>query len=497
MPHSQLASLFKRPPLRIAGFWVAMWIFAPSAFAQTLVPQSAAPTATSPQRPTTKQPDSPSRSFRLSDRRQPIDPAPLEARGIHRHVSRRLVLYTDLVDPEVAQLPPLVDAAYETLVTQLGKLPPSRENDEFQVNGYLMRSQPLFRELGLLPGDLARFDHGRNRGYEFWLNEQPTHYYRAHLLLHEFTHCYTTVVRHGLLQTGWYMEGIAELFATHRIDEEGRFEFAHLPRERAQFAGLGRIRLLEDARRDGHLLSLTEVQQQPYERFLKPEAYAWSWALCQFLAGHPRYRAPFLQASQSVSTGDNDAKLRQLLSQPTLPREWEWFTRDICHGYDQTLAAVTPPGSLPTDARSPAGGAAASDQADRTLPRADDQRPPERAGSFVIQARAGWQLTPVILTTQRPVTLEAHGRFRLRTEPQPWVSTAAGVSIKYHAGLPLGRLIGRIWPQDPQVPTPPDLDLGSKATVVPPIAGRLYLRLNDGWSELADNEGEVRISATE
>ena len=432
-----------------------------------------------------QKPDSTDRLFRLTDRRQPIDPGPLAARGIRRHASQRLILFTDVIDPQVAQLPQLVDAAYGNLVTQLGELPPSRERDEFQVTGYLMRSQPLFREAGLLPKDLAQFDHGRNRGYEFWLNEQPTPYYRAHLLLHEFTHCYTTVVRHGLLQTGWYMEGIAELFATHNLDKDGQFQFAHIPQQRTQFPGLGRIRLIEEARRDGNLLSLTEVQQQPYERFLKPEAYAWSWALCQFLMGHPRYRAPFLEASQSVTTAATDAKLRQLLSQPTLAREWEWFTRDLCHGYDQMLATITPPGQLSnTVSASPT-----------KVKSTQDAKTP--AGSVIIRAKGGWQLTPLDLTAQHPLTLEAFGRFQLQTEPQPWVCTAAGVSIKYHIGLPLGRLVGRIWPDDPQVPTPPDLDLGSRATVVPPVSGRLYLRLNDAWNELADNRGEVRVCPTE
>lgn len=494
----KLASLSAERLLHTVGVWLLLSMFAVPSWAQPSASRPASsPRAGAPSGPEQK-PDSAARSFRLSDRRQPIDPGPLAARGIRRHASKRLILFTDVIDPEVAQLPQLVDAAYDNLVTQLGELPPSRERDEFQVTGYLIRSQPLFREAGLLPDDLARFDHGRNRGYEFWLNEQPTPYYRAHLLLHEFTHCYTTVVRHGLLQTGWYMEGIAELFATHNLDKDGQFQFALIPQQRTQFPGLGRIRLIEEARRDGNLLSLTEVQQQPYERFLKPEAYAWSWALCQFLTGHPRYRAPFLEASHSVTTAGTDAKLRQLLSQPSLAREWEWFTRDLCHGYDQMLATINPPDKLPNSvSNSPAKGKSTRDSNANADSQPEDDRSNTPAGSLIIRAKGGWQLTPLDLTTQSPLTLEAFGRFQLQTEPQTWVSTAEGVSIRYHAGLPLGRLVGRIWPDDPQVPTPPDLDLGSRATVAPTISGRLYLRLNDAWNELADNQGEVRVSPTE
>jgi len=412
--------------------------------------------------------------YRLSDRRPALAVESVTARGIQRHVSRRLILWTDVMAPEVAQLPALADGAYDHLVKQLGQLPPTREGEEFQVTGYLMRDQRLFRELGLLPDDLAKFDHGRNRGYEFWLNEQPTAYYRAHLLLHEFTHCYTTVVQHGLLKSGWFMEGIAELFATHTQAAEGRWQFGVFPDERARYPGLGRIKLLETARRDNELLSMTGVINQRYERFLQPEGYAWSWALCQFLYHHPRYRERFRGAVRDITTGGPGEHLRELLDQPGLEREWEWFTRDLMHGYDLTGCAI----ELPEGQRAEPAG----DGKDRGSP------------GPVILANRGWQPTGIRLHAGQPVRLGVQGTFLLRADPQPWQSTAEGVSIRYFGGLPLGRLVGRIWPSDPQVPTPPDLNLGSRPSVQPPIDGWLYLRLNDAWNELADNEGEVRVT---
>lgn len=438
-------------------------------------PRRESPLPRSPASPQGRELPAPGTLLRLSDRRPAVDPAPLRQRGIRRHAGRRLVLWTDVTDPAVAELPGLADAAYDALVTRLGELPPTREGDDFQVTGYLMKDQMLFRELKLLPDDLARFNHGRNRGYEFWLNEQPTPYYRAHLLLHEFTHCYTTVVRHGLLQTGWYMEGIAELFATHAREAEGEpWQFAVWPAHRSQFPGLGRIKLIEEARRAGTPLSLTQVMEQPYERFLEPEAYAWSWALCRFLSGHPRHGEEFLAASRAVTSGDTDTRLRQLLNNPALAREWEWFARDLCHGYDFTRAAVMPP---------------------ETAPSADESESPDRdPPAMVITADRGWQVTGLTLQADVPLLLEAKGEFQLQPGPKPWISSPAGVSIRYHAGRPLGRLIGRIWPTDPTTPTPDDIDIGSRGKIVPKVNGWLYLRLNDAWDELADNAGEVRVS---
>jgi hypothetical protein len=37
------------------------------------------------------------------------------------------------------------------------------------------------------------------------------------------------------------------------------------------------------------------------------------------------------------------------------------------------------------------------------------------------------------------------------------------------------------------------LPLGRGATIIPKVPGTLYLRINDNWSELADNMGKVTV----
>ena len=51
---------------------------------------------------------------------------------------------------------------------------------------------------GLLPDNLPSFLNGRHRGQEFWLNDQDQDYYRRHLVIHEATHCYMTIIAEEL-----------------------------------------------------------------------------------------------------------------------------------------------------------------------------------------------------------------------------------------------------------------------------------------------------------
>ncbi len=132
------------------------------------------------------------KKYRPSDARPKHNVAALKAVGIHRYASKHLELFTD-IKPELAKdLPPLVDQLYAALENYFGPLPPDREGSTFQMTGYIMADKRVFRETGLLPENLPGFYHGRNRGAEFWINDQEYDYFRRHLMLHEATHCYMT-----------------------------------------------------------------------------------------------------------------------------------------------------------------------------------------------------------------------------------------------------------------------------------------------------------------
>ena len=108
-----------------------------------------------------------------------------------------------------------------------------------------MEDRAKFAALDLLPAAKPDLDTGYSQGYELWLMEQPSAYFRRHLLLHEGTHgfMYTQL---GDTGPGWYMEGTAELFGTHGW-QEGKLAMRVMPPRREDVPMWGRIRLVKDA----------------------------------------------------------------------------------------------------------------------------------------------------------------------------------------------------------------------------------------------------------
>ena len=178
--------------------------------------------------------------YRIPDLRVRHDDARLSSLGITSTQSKRLKLYTDVPAERVKSIGPAVDALFVALTEYFGPLPPARDGSEFAVTGYLMADKARFRNAGLLPENLRPFLNGRHRGLEFWVNEQDTDYYRRHLVLHEFTHCFM-YSPDDVQIPAWYSEGMAELFGTHRLDAEGHYHFRVMPDRPDHFEGHGRI----------------------------------------------------------------------------------------------------------------------------------------------------------------------------------------------------------------------------------------------------------------
>ena len=222
-------------------------------------------------------------------------------------------------------LPPLADQLYEALVDYFGPLPLDPQGAEFQMTGYLIRDEAPFREQGLMD-ELPLLLHGKHHANRFWLRDQQQAYYRRHLLLHECTHCFMTFVP-GPTPPVWYMEGMAELFGTHRVDGDGRGEFRILPAAADVVDGWGRIAAIRRDCAEGRSLTLEGVLELPAEAFFRPEAYAWSWGLCRFLDSHPRYQERFRRLREHLHDGEFAVRFREAFGpeardlSPFLPRE--------------------------------------------------------------------------------------------------------------------------------------------------------------------------------
>jgi hypothetical protein len=417
----------------------------------------------------------PRSKFRPPDRRPKHDDQKLAAAGIHRYESKRLILYTD-IDPEIAEtLPPVVNHLYEALVEYFGPLPPDPEGAEFQMTGYLIGDEAAFREQGLLEG-FPTLLHGKHRQNRFWLRDQRDNYYRRHLLLHECTHCFMTFVP-GPLPSVWYLEGMAELFGTHRLKPDGGIEFRILPRASDDVGGWGRIEAIRRECAEGRPLTVRGVYDLPQEAFSQPEAYAWSWGLCHFLDSHPKYAARFRELGRHLQDGQFAAKFHESFADEkrNLSTEWTLFEFQVQPGYDIPRAAIEFHQGTPLAAGETRTG--------------------------VIVAARGWQDIGVKVNAGDVYEITASGRFTLAEDVKPWISEPQGISYRYLNGIPLGRLMACLdtdLSEDAQEARRMHIlhvePVGKSARLTMPANGRLLFRLNDAWDELSDNDGSVTVT---
>jgi hypothetical protein len=417
------------------------------------------------------------RIYRVSDSPDRAKGISLQEHGISRYSSKRFILYTD-IDEEVAQtIPPMVDQLYETLVEYFGELHPNREETEFRVTGYLMRDRNSFTESKLLPEDLPGFSHGRHLGTEFWMNDQKEDYYRRHLLFHEFTHCFMTIMP-GMEAPGSYLEGMAELFGTHRLVKfEGAVQclFRVFPDGHEYFKGFGRIEMIQKDLKEGTFLSISDVQNLPLKKFSRNENYAWSWAYCYFLSHHRAYQKQFqLFGQYHVRTVGSKTIMDQFVSpdRQKLETEWKFFVHDLCYGYQlkPTFIGFRPGNDLKAD---------------------------ENKGKIKIEANRGWQSGGIRVTSGNSYHVSAKGKFKLSDDPKPWLSEPQGVSIAYFRGKPLGLLWATIIDdslKEDEIQTAfPMIPVGNEHQFQAKMNGTLYFRINDYGDSLLDNSGTIEI----
>jgi hypothetical protein len=207
--------------------------------------------------------------------------------------------------------------------------------------------------------------------------------------------------------------------------------------------------------------------------FFQVESYAWSWAFCRFLASHPRYRDRFQQLGRELGAKPFEDEFdRQFGTDAAfLEAEWLMFAEHIMPSFDFERSAIQFLTGKPT-----AGG----NQTAR------------------IYATQGWQSSGVWVEPKQRFEITTSGRVVLAQTSKPWESEANGISIRFANGQPLGRLMACVFPAgDPRTAAEAMLieyPLGNRTTFESPIAGTVYLRVNDAWSELADNSGDFNVT---
>jgi hypothetical protein len=406
---------------------------------------------------------------------QTASDAQLRSSGIRTLTGRHLVLLTDLEsDPEIERLPAIFDEAVSQWADyfDIGRA----KTDDWQVRAHLIGDRRRFDALELMPATNDKFTNGISINDQLWLYDQPTAYYRRHLLLHEGTHAFMARFLGGC-GPGWYMEGMAELLATHRLDAEtGKLALGIMPKNRDEVPMLGRIKLIRDAIDADRVLTLPQVMQIDNREQLGNESYAWTWAAAKFLDAHPRYRGRFRRLRKHVlDPAFNSITRREFKADwAEVTAEWQAFVVALDHGYDFERMAI---------------------DFTRGRPLAEE---PARA---TIQADRGWQSAGVRLEAGKSYRISASGRYQIAADQvngavRAWPCEPGGITIEYHDGRPLGMLLGAIVGREDQAEASfaKPLAVGLGTTIKAGASGTLYLRVNDSAAALHDNRGTLTVT---
>jgi hypothetical protein len=427
----------------------------------------------------------------LSFAAQQIDDSKAAAEGIRKLSGKRLTLYTDLPSSaEVNALPSIFDQAFPQWCDYFKVK--KDEHADWRVTGFLMKDKKRFDEAGL-PVQTIR--HGYSQGDMFWLNEQPSDYYRRELFLHEGTHCFMITVL-GSSAPPWYMEGMAEYLGTHCLTD-GRLTLGYFPKNREEAPKWGRVRIIQDAVAAHKAMPIKSVIEYSSSAHLENEPYAWCWAAVTLLDRHPRYQERFRKLALETRQPDFNERFFKLFEPDwrELCEEGDLMIANMEYGYDVARSAVdfTPGKSLSS----------------------------KGSKIVVLSAERGWQNSGVRLEGGKKYRLAASGRYQvakgdcpnfrpgengtvpLKSESTPskkpkiWWCEPGGVSIRYYQGLPLGMLLAAVRPDPPGMDKPSALlhpiPVGLGADISPSESGTLFLKINDSAGELGDNAGELKV----
>lgn len=264
---------------------------------------------------------------------------------------------------------------------------------------------------------------------------------RHQTVQHEAVHAYCQQT-FGSTGPVWYSEGMAEMGAYWK---QGQLEVNIRP---------GVIRYLTNAK-PKKMLDIVAAGQVTGDSW---QAYAWRWALCHLLANNPNFSDRLKGLGIAMMSGKPasfEATYGDVAQQISF--EYDQFVKNFGNGYRADLAAwqwnVKP------------------------------KRLSNKKASRTILAQYGWQATGISLEEKQAYNVVAEGTWQIA--PAGEALTADGNS----AGK--GKLIGALF-KDFELSEP--FQLGSAATFVASGNGHLFVRCQDSWTELSDNNGKLKIT---
>ena len=277
------------------------------------------------------------------------------------------------------------------------------------------------------------------------------------VIQHECTHgfCHMTF---GSTGPTWLSEGVAEL-GNYWQDGEQDVDI-----EPVVMAYLQRA---EPKR------SLGEIATPGREPAGGWQDYAWRWALCHLLANNPNYADRFRPLAVALMEGRPDVSFESVYGPVAreLSFEYDQFLRNVGNGYRADLTA---------------------------WPWKAKFRPLPASGGSVkatIRAASGWQASGLQVEKGVVYVVDADGTWR--TAPAG-ASVAADGDATGHGRLVGAVLRGQVGEKDAAAAEPyalgDTIPLGIRRSFVAPADGRLFLRCEDDWTQLADNAGELAVT---
>ena len=399
--------------------------------------------------------------------------AAVDAGDIRRASGNRLRLWTDLDGVQARRLVTTFDTAVAQWCSAWG-VEPQRLGD-WTADAYVMQDEASFRNAGLIPDGLPRFDFGYAMGDRLFVRAQPSEYYTRHLLLHEGVHAFMFRIFDDLGPT-WFMEGTAEWLSTHR-GVAGGTEVGVLPDDRAAFPYWGRYRQLDEDRAADRLPKIETVMRYPGTLRGDVRSYAGSWALVRMLAADPRWSASVRRAASwnEPSAGAFNRRFyREHATQwPALVGQWRVWLDELDYGFSEAqwacqLSTNDPP-----------------------------MQPDDAAVGCMVRADVGWQSTGRRFFGGQTITLRASGRAVVAKDEGDWVSTPRGLSLRHVGRRPLGRLLYAVVP----AASPPGehlspLDVrdgGVETSIRFDKPGWLVMKIVDAAGEREENEGGYEV----
>ncbi len=188
-------------------------------------------------------------------------------------------------------------------------------------------------------------------------------------------------------------------------------------------------------------------------------SYDWSWALCHLLVHHSAYRERFQLLGNGYLTGQ-EADFERMFSPRRRQLEFEFaqFVKNVEQGYRVDLC-------------------------EWDWDRQATELEPKAGICRRVVANRGYQATGLRVRRDRRYSYQSHGTWTADPSRSP---TDADGDEDGH-----GRLVAVVM-NDYELSEP--FHLGVKGSFVAPDKGQLYVRCQDDWGQLADNEGEVTIT---